>query len=91
MGCWRRSGTSSPAPGPEVLEEPAADFAAALAEALADGSPLSAEERAARSGWRTGRSRSADRPGWDPCSPVWLDSARISPSRSGNHGRFRLC
>lgn len=39
-----------PGTGPEVLEEPAADFAAALAEALADGSPLSAEERAARSG-----------------------------------------
>lgn len=39
-----------PGTGPEVLEEPAERFAAALAEALADGSPLSAEERAARSG-----------------------------------------
>jgi hypothetical protein len=36
--------------GAEVLEEPAARFAADLASALAAGSDLSAEERAARSG-----------------------------------------
>jgi hypothetical protein len=36
--------------GAEVLEEPAARFAADLAEALAAGSDLSADERAARSG-----------------------------------------
>jgi hypothetical protein len=36
--------------GAEVLEEPAARFAADLAEALAAGSELSADERAARSG-----------------------------------------
>jgi hypothetical protein len=36
--------------GAEVLEEPAALFAADLAEALAAGSELSADERAARSG-----------------------------------------
>ncbi|MFN8195316.1 MAG: DUF5926 family protein [Nocardioidaceae bacterium] len=36
--------------GAEMLEEPAAAFAAALAEALVDDSPLSADERAARSG-----------------------------------------
>jgi hypothetical protein len=39
-----------PGTGPEVLEEPAAAFAAALAEALADDSPLSGDERAARAG-----------------------------------------
>lgn len=39
-----------PGTGAEVLEEPAAAFAAALAQALADGSPLSSTERAARSG-----------------------------------------
>ncbi len=36
--------------GAAVLEEPAASFGRALESALADGSPLSAEERAARSG-----------------------------------------
>jgi Family of unknown function (DUF5926)/SEC-C motif len=36
--------------GPEVLEEPAAAFGAAVAEALLDGSPLAPDERAARSG-----------------------------------------
>ena len=36
--------------GAQVLEEPAKQFAAALAAALADTSPLTAEERSARSG-----------------------------------------
>lgn len=36
--------------GPEVLEKPAAAFAAALEEALADTSDLTAEERSARAG-----------------------------------------
>jgi hypothetical protein len=36
--------------GPEALEEPADRFAADLKEALADGSALTAEQRAARSG-----------------------------------------
>jgi len=36
--------------GPEVLEGPAKQFAADLAAALADSSPLTAEERSARSG-----------------------------------------
>jgi hypothetical protein len=36
--------------GAEALEEPADAFAEALGEALADGSPLTAEERAARAG-----------------------------------------
>jgi hypothetical protein len=36
--------------GAAVLEEPAAAFAAALAEVLADGAELTAEERSARSG-----------------------------------------
>jgi hypothetical protein len=36
--------------GAEVLEEPAAEFAKALDGALADDTPLSTEERAARSG-----------------------------------------
>lgn len=36
--------------GAEVLEEPAKTFAADLAEALADGAELSADERAAKSG-----------------------------------------
>ena len=36
--------------GAEVLEEPAAAFAADLAEALADGSDLTPEQRSARSG-----------------------------------------
>jgi hypothetical protein len=36
--------------GPEPLENPAADLAAALGEALDDASPLTAEERSARNG-----------------------------------------
>ena len=36
--------------GPEVLEQPAAEFAEELDKALADTAPLTAEERAARSG-----------------------------------------
>jgi hypothetical protein len=36
--------------GPEALEEPAERFAADLAEALADDSPLSGDERSARAG-----------------------------------------
>ncbi len=36
--------------GADVLEEPAAAFAAALAEVLADGAELTAEERSARAG-----------------------------------------
>jgi hypothetical protein len=39
-----------PGTGPEALEEPAEAFARALGEALADGSALSSQERAARSG-----------------------------------------
>jgi hypothetical protein len=39
-----------PGTGADVLEAPAASFAAALADALADDSPLTADERAARSG-----------------------------------------
>ena len=44
------SGILAVGTGAEMLEEPAAAFAAALAEALVDDSPLSADERAARSG-----------------------------------------
>ena len=40
----------TPGTGAEVLEEPAAAFASALADALADRSDLTAEQRAARSG-----------------------------------------
>ena len=40
----------TPGTGAELLEEPAAAFAAALADALADGTDLTAEQRAARSG-----------------------------------------
>ena len=40
----------TPGTGAEVLEEPAATFGSALADALADGSDLTAEQRAARSG-----------------------------------------
>ena len=36
--------------GPEAVEDPASDFAAALDEALAETAPLSAEERSARAG-----------------------------------------
>ncbi len=39
-----------PGTGPEALEDPSAEFATALAEALADDSPLTGEQRAARSG-----------------------------------------
>ncbi|ANH37819.1 SEC-C motif protein [Nocardioides dokdonensis FR1436] len=56
VGMFRAHGLLAPVwdlplgTGAEVLEGPAATFAAALAEALADESPLSTEERAARSG-----------------------------------------
>ena len=56
VGMFRAHGLLAPVwdlalgTGAEVLEDPAAAFAAALAEALADTSPLTAEERAARSG-----------------------------------------
>ena len=43
--------------GAEALEEPAERFAADLDEALADGSPLTCEERSAREVWPTDRSR----------------------------------
>ena len=36
--------------GPEAIEDSAAEFAAAVDEALATGSPLTSEERAARAG-----------------------------------------
>lgn len=56
VGMFRAHGVLAPVwdlpvgTGPEVLEEPAAAFLAALREALADDSALSAQERAARSG-----------------------------------------
>ena len=56
VGMFRAHGLLAPVwdlplgTGPEALEEPAERFAAALGAALADGSDLSAEERAARSG-----------------------------------------
>ena len=56
VGMFRAHGLLAPVwdlpvgTGPEALEDPAAQFAADLAAALADESPLSAEERAARSG-----------------------------------------
>jgi len=56
VGMFRAHGLLAPVwdlplgTGPEALEDPAADFAAALAEALADDSPLTTEQRAARSG-----------------------------------------
>jgi hypothetical protein len=56
VGMFRAHGLLTPVwdlplgTGPEALEDPAADFAAALAEALADESPLTGEQRAARSG-----------------------------------------
>lgn len=56
VGMFRAHGLLAPVwdlplgTGPEALEDPAADLAAALAEALADDSPLTGEQRAARSG-----------------------------------------
>lgn len=56
VGMFRAHGLLAPVwdlpvgTGPEALEEPAAAFAAALAEALADTSDLTPEQRAARSG-----------------------------------------
>lgn len=56
VGMFRAHGLLAPVwdlplgTGAAVLEEPAAAFAARLEEALADDSPLSAEQRAARSG-----------------------------------------
>ena len=56
VGMFRAHGLLTPVwdlplgTGPEALEDPASDFAAALAEALADDSPLTTEQRAARSG-----------------------------------------
>ena len=56
VGMFRAHGLLTPVwdlplgTGPEALEDPAADFAAALAETLADDSPLTGEQRAARSG-----------------------------------------
>jgi hypothetical protein len=56
VGMFRAHGLLTPVwdlplgTGPEALEDPATDFAAALAEALADDSPLTGEQRAARSG-----------------------------------------
>ena len=56
VGMFRAHGLLAPVwdlesgTGPEALEEPAERFAADLAEALADGSPLTGEERSARVG-----------------------------------------
>jgi uncharacterized protein DUF5926/SEC-C motif-containing protein len=56
VGMFRAHGLLTPVwdlpvgTGPEPLEEPAEQFAADLAEALADDSPLTAEQRSARSG-----------------------------------------
>jgi hypothetical protein len=56
VGMFRAHGLLTPVwdlplgTGPEVLEDPATDFATALAEALADDSPLTSEQRATRSG-----------------------------------------
>ncbi len=56
VGMFRAHGLLAPVwdlpagTGAEVLEKPAAAFASALAEALADGSDLTSEERATRSG-----------------------------------------
>ncbi len=56
VGMFRAHGLLAPVwdlpvgTGPEPLEEPAEQFAAALTEALADESPLSGDERSARSG-----------------------------------------
>jgi len=56
VGMFRAHGLLTPVwdlplgTGPEALEDPATDFATALSEALADDSPLTGEQRAARSG-----------------------------------------
>ena len=56
VGMFRAHGLLAPVwdlpvgTGPEPLEEPAERFAADLAEALADGSPLTGDQRSARSG-----------------------------------------
>ena len=56
VGMFRAHGLLTPVwdlplgTGAEPLEDPATEFAAALAEALADDSPLTSEQRAARSG-----------------------------------------
>lgn len=56
VGMFRAHGLLTPVwdlplgTGPEALEDPASDFAAALAEALADDSPLTGDQRAARAG-----------------------------------------
>ena len=56
VGMFRAHGLLTPVwdltvgTGADALEEPAARFSADLAEALADESPLTGEERAARSG-----------------------------------------
>ncbi len=56
VGMFRAHGLLAPVwdlplgTGPEPLEEPAEAFAAALAEALADGTPLTGDERSARNG-----------------------------------------
>jgi hypothetical protein len=56
VGMFRAHGLLAPVwdlpvgTGPEALEEPAERFAADLAEALADGSALTTEQRSARSG-----------------------------------------
>lgn len=56
VGMFRAHGLLAPVwdlpvgTGPEALEDPAAQFAADLAAALADESPLTAEERSARNG-----------------------------------------
>ena len=56
VGMFRAHGLLTPVwdlplgTGPEALEDPAAAFATDLAAALADESPLTADERGARSG-----------------------------------------
>ena len=56
VGMFRAHGVLAPVwdlpvgTGPEAIEEPAAAFAEALAEALALDTPLTAEERSARAG-----------------------------------------
>jgi hypothetical protein len=56
VGMFRAHGLLAPVwdlplgTGPEALEDPASTFAGHLAEALADESPLTADQRAARSG-----------------------------------------